>query len=46
MLGVVAKGEDIEAARKKVYAAAEKIHFDGMYYRKDIGIKYRNIAKE
>ena len=46
VLGVVAKGEDVEATRKKVYAAAEKIHFDGMYYRKDIGIKYRNIAKE
>ena len=42
VLGVVAKGADIEAARKKVYANAEKIHFDGMYYRKDIGIKYRD----
>ena len=46
VLGVVAKGVDVEDARKKVYAAAEKISFDGMYYRKDIGIKYRNIAKE
>lgn len=46
VLGVCAKGKDIEAARKKVYANAEKIHFDGMYYRKDIGIKYREIAKE
>ena len=46
VLGVVAKGADIEAARQKVYANAEKIHFDGMYYRKDIGIKYRDIAKE
>ena len=46
VLGVVAKGEDVEAARRKVYAAVEKIHFDGMYYRKDIGIKYRNIEKE
>ena len=46
VLGVVAKGADIEAARRKVYANAEKIHFDGMYYRKDIGIKYRDIAKE
>ena len=46
VLGIVAKAEDIEAARKKVYAAAEKIHFDGMYYRKDIGVKYRNITKE
>ena len=46
VLGVCAKGENIEAARKKVYANAEKIHFDGMYYRKDIGIKYKEIAKE
>lgn len=46
VLGVVAKGANIEAARKKVYANAEKISFEGMYYRKDIGIKYRDIAKE
>ena len=39
VLGVVAKGTDIEDARKKVYANAEKISFDGMYYRKDIGAK-------
>ena len=45
VLGVVAKGETIEAARKKVYANAEKISFDGMYYRKDIGIKYRDVEK-
>ncbi len=46
VLGVVAKGADIEAARQKVYANAAKIRFDGMYYRKDIGLKYRDIAKE
>ncbi|MBE7085830.1 MAG: phosphoribosylamine--glycine ligase [Clostridiales bacterium] len=46
VLGVCAKGKDIEEARKKVYANAEKISFDGMYYRKDIGIKYREIVKE
>ena len=46
VLGVCARGADIEEARKKVYANAEKIHFDGMYYRKDIGIKYRDIVKE
>ena len=46
VLGVCAKGADIEEARQKVYSNAEKIHFDGMYYRKDIGIKYRNIEKE
>lgn len=46
VLGVVAKGETIEAARQKVYANAEKIHFDGMFYRRDIGVKYRDVAKE
>ncbi len=46
VLGVCARGKDIEDARKKVYANAEKISFDGMYYRKDIGVKYRDVAKE
>jgi phosphoribosylamine--glycine ligase len=46
VLGVCARGKDIEEARKKAYANAEKIYFDGMYYRKDIGIKYRNVEKE
>ena len=46
VLGVCARGADIEDARQKVYANAQKIHFDGMYYRSDIGIKYRDIEKE
>ena len=46
VLGVVAKGETLEQARQKVYANAERIHFEGMYYRKDIGIKYQDICKE
>ena len=45
VLGVVAKGVTIEEARQKVYANAQKIHFEGMYYRNDIGIKYRDIVK-
>ena len=45
VLGVVAKGTTIEEARQKVYANAQKITFDGMYYRNDIGIKYRDIVK-
>lgn len=45
VLGVVAKGVTIEEARQKVYANAKKIHFEGMYYRNDIGIKYRDIVK-
>ncbi len=37
VLNVVAHGADLAAARKKAYAACEKIHFDGMQYRTDIG---------
>ena len=46
VLGVCARGKDIEDAREKVYANAQKIYFDGMYYRSDIGIKYRDVEKE
>ncbi|MBQ3221629.1 MAG: phosphoribosylamine--glycine ligase [Clostridia bacterium] len=46
VLGVCAKGADIEEARKKAYKNAEKIKFDGMYYRTDIGVKYRDVERE
>ena len=39
VIGVTAKGKDIEEARKKAYDAIKNIHFDGMFYRHDIGIK-------
>lgn len=39
VLGVVAKGADMQAARKIAYENVEKIHFEGAQYRKDIGIK-------
>ena len=37
VLGVTAIGDTIAAAREKAYKAMEKIHFNGMHYRKDIG---------
>lgn len=37
VLGVTATGKDLEAALQKAYAAVEGIHFDGAFYRKDIG---------
>lgn len=40
VLGVCAKGKTVAEAREKAYANVKKIHFDGMYYRTDIGIKY------
>jgi phosphoribosylamine--glycine ligase len=36
VLGVTAVGADIRNARDKAYEAIEKIHFEGMHYRKDI----------
>ena len=46
VLGVCAKGESIEEARQKAYKNVEKITFEKMHYRKDIGIKYRDVIKE
>lgn len=46
VLGVCAKGESIEAARTKAYQNVAKIRFEDMHYRKDIGIKYRDITRE
>jgi phosphoribosylamine---glycine ligase len=37
VLGVTATGSSLEAAVKRAYQAAGKIHFDGMHYRRDIG---------
>lgn len=37
VLGVTSTGISLDEARKKAYAAAEKISFNGMFYRKDIG---------
>lgn len=39
VLGVAAKGADIAAARQAAYANVERIHFEGVFYRRDIGIK-------
>lgn len=37
VLGVTALGEDLAAARDLANAACAKIHFEGAFYRKDIG---------
>ena len=37
VLSVTALGESLEEARNKVYSNIDKITFNGMYYRKDIG---------
>ncbi len=42
VLGVTAVGETLEAALETAYAAAERIHFDGKYFRHDIGRRALN----
>jgi len=37
VLGVTASGATLHAAIRNTYTAVEKIHFDGMHYRRDIG---------
>lgn len=39
VLGVTALGDTLAAARRKAYEAVSKIHFQGAFYRKDIGEK-------
>lgn len=40
VLGVTALGDDLKDARQKAYSAAGLINFEGMQYRKDIGLKF------
>lgn len=37
VLNVTATGDTLKSALEKAYSAVEKIHFEGMHYRKDIG---------
>ena len=39
VLGVTALGQDLKSAQAAAYAAAEKIHFDGAQFRRDIAAK-------
>jgi phosphoribosylamine--glycine ligase len=39
VLGVTASGANLPLAVAKAYAGVERIHFEGMHYRKDIGKK-------
>lgn len=39
VLGVTARGRDLQGAIQNAYTAVEKIHFAGMHYRRDIGAK-------
>jgi phosphoribosylamine--glycine ligase len=39
VLGVTSRGHDLSEAIKLAYQAAEKIHFDGAHFRRDIAAK-------
>jgi len=43
VLGIVGRGDGIKEAVENTYRAVEKVRFEGMHYRKDIG--YRAIAR-
>lgn len=45
VLCITALGDDLEGAQQAAYAAAEKVHMDGGFYRKDIGQKGINRLK-
>ncbi|MFO8003063.1 phosphoribosylamine--glycine ligase [Thioalkalivibrio sp.] len=44
LLCVVGLGEDVKSAQKNAYAAVQRIHFNDIYCRTDIG--YRAVARE
>lgn len=41
VLGVVAKGKTVDDARRKAYKTVDNISWENMFYRNDIGLKYR-----
>jgi len=45
VLGITSLGRDIKAAKDNAYRAIEKIHFEGMHYRRDIGDKAIKAVK-
>jgi phosphoribosylamine--glycine ligase len=39
VLGVTATGDTLREARTKAYAGMDSIHFEGLFFRRDIGVK-------
>jgi phosphoribosylamine--glycine ligase len=39
VLAVTARGTDVSEARERAYAAAARIRFDGVYYRRDVAAR-------
>ncbi|HET9995523.1 MAG TPA: phosphoribosylamine--glycine ligase [Candidatus Acidoferrum sp.] len=44
VLGVTASGSTLDAALAAAYAAATKVRFEGMHYRKDIGARHTRLT--
>ena len=44
VLCVCALGDDLPQARERAYGAVERLHFDGVFYRRDIG--HRALARQ
>jgi len=38
VLGVTALGANLDAAVQRAYGAVKKVSFEGMHYRRDIGV--------
>jgi phosphoribosylamine--glycine ligase len=45
VLTVVATGATMEDARAKAYRNVERIHFEGLHYRRDIGGAHATAVK-
>jgi len=46
VLGIAASDQTMEGALARAYAAVDKIKFDGMQYRHDIGYRAANVRRE
>jgi len=44
VLTLATSGSSVAEARKRAYAAAQQISFEGMHYRKDIGLEAGTAA--
>jgi phosphoribosylamine---glycine ligase len=44
VLGITATAPDLQTAVRQAYAAAAKVHFEGVHYRRDIG--HRALARQ
>jgi phosphoribosylamine---glycine ligase len=45
VLGVTARGKNLDEARARAYEAAAKIQFDGIHFRKDIGARPLKLTR-